>query len=1034
MMANLSRDSSPDPITLPSSPIAPHSFSPRRTSARPLAQKSTNIYSSPSKSIFLDTPKDVGASPWRIRVTVQAEPKENSPRRRTSTPSSMLPKELHRPNSPAKRTYTETIETVEAVQPQRKRKNTPVHQRTISLESGGNFASLTEANNAVEAASVSPLKQPPRRRSRISALPANSGRSKRFNIARDELDNTVDDTVGLQGSKPLVEAPGDTTVSANEDFSMVIMESLQTVKEHSFSNMSRDVDRTEDSVASVSRLPSSPPAVQYPDLSNKAINIGASLGDVPYDAMSWKPTGPVTVVSPPEATETDTPVQNAHTSGWSGKRYRSNPTNDNLHQVDITPTPISQQNVTFEDGDIWQEEASRSIGAGKEHTSSKIPLPQVAGSPRIAVSPKIRDLFDGQQSKPPRSKIPRTWRKNSGKDFSYADSPAHSQGSRKQSGASTDDSGIVTPPGTDEEFEGDHNLEESQGNNSSHSELFQPDRAATELQNKTSKARIETVDLTQIPDDASSPYSDDSSDDSSPDGEDTGLFWQSNMPQVYQHPWRRPRPQRETTVDLAEFLNLDGTKSPVKRPIPQAENISTDRATKASVERPAQRPFAASRMRHVESRIQQPSQSERDKSKAITSPLRKSLLRSSQIRDVKLSSHEGNAHILESIDHRPIESQHPRPVKIMDAGINRRFESKVNDQNAIWSDNGNTHNGYHGQALQGELEESDAESSHEDRSEHLGEEVRSNQSEEYEDEFSNEYDYDGIEPSHSYEEHLNLESPQKVPVQFNDSGGNSTLLAPSKQYPPLFGQASNTRRSNQALAASPVTKSPPTLTLISKKSETPAPTTGFLSRLTTNFWSAVMRPTGPTEMLPLPQDPIQFPMMLRTKIRNRYGIVAEEFPWTMCHIRTLHRMLNSATSNGSDTIIPSSGPLPSCLTRITDTTQTSVTGYRFTFTKAHAYVVFSFFQVTVPVPVVQAMQRGEIELLGDTLAKQIRSYYGGRHGSESVWRENFHNPSVVRWVNGLKGKIDVNFVVRALGDAVWSNDQLAAKERAEGKA
>ncbi|KAK8188155.1 uncharacterized protein BKA78DRAFT_354924 [Phyllosticta capitalensis] len=96
----MSLSSSPDPLCLvTSSPTKREaSFGAPRRDAKPLASRSPNVPSSdpfapssklsPSKSITMTTPKGKDGSPWRIKVTVEAEPGDSQDENSMSSPTS----------------------------------------------------------------------------------------------------------------------------------------------------------------------------------------------------------------------------------------------------------------------------------------------------------------------------------------------------------------------------------------------------------------------------------------------------------------------------------------------------------------------------------------------------------------------------------------------------------------------------------------------------------------------------------------------------------------------------------------------------------------------------------------------------------------------------------------------------------------------------------------------------------------------------------------------------------------------------------
>ncbi|KAK8159560.1 hypothetical protein IWX90DRAFT_440734 [Phyllosticta citrichinensis] len=96
----MSLSSSPDPLCLVTSSPTKHDpdFGTLKRSSKPLASRSPNVLSSdpfapssklsPSKSITMTTPKGKDGSPWRIKVTVEAEPGESQDENSMSSPTS----------------------------------------------------------------------------------------------------------------------------------------------------------------------------------------------------------------------------------------------------------------------------------------------------------------------------------------------------------------------------------------------------------------------------------------------------------------------------------------------------------------------------------------------------------------------------------------------------------------------------------------------------------------------------------------------------------------------------------------------------------------------------------------------------------------------------------------------------------------------------------------------------------------------------------------------------------------------------------
>ena len=511
----------------------------------------------------------------------------------------------------------------------------------------------------------------------------------------------------------------------------------------------------------------------------------------------------------------------------------------------------------------------------------------------------------------------------------------------------------------------------------------------------------------QQPEDVVSQFSDSGSSNSTPSENDTGLFWQNSMPQVYDRQQRaeRPRPQRagKRAMELSELLDLHKTSSPAKVQQHVHEEVRQAR-------------HSPLHMRPVVGKIE----TDGTGGAVVSSPLRRSLLKSSKLGGSPVGKPGVRTHVRVPLSEEPNGRGDGSTVE-------ESWASKASDQRQLLretvgaqqEENAASHDGIAFSAEHTEATVTNVETSY--ITEEEGEITQ--------------------EPSRSYEEHLNVESPQKIKVKFGDSlsGGNSSLLAPKREYAPLFAPDWDGPQWSRKHAASP-----PTITLVPKNvSGEQQP--GMFSRLSTTFWSAVVRPTGPAYVLPSSHPQSQskpkpqhaqasaYPPALRTHIRSRYGVLASTHPWTFAHMRTLHRMLNSCTSGMPDTIIPAPGTpalnIPPHLKELEGTEQRSLDGqWRYEFSAQHALIVHTFFQVLVDKHIVEAMENGEVEELGDKTAREYRRVYGGRRGEELVWTEGSK-------VNPPKGsEIDWKYVVGALGNCEGANvdsAELDAREERE---
>ncbi|OAL52311.1 hypothetical protein IQ07DRAFT_585519 [Pyrenochaeta sp. DS3sAY3a] len=188
-MGDHSYESSPDPLA--SSFRANNNTNPRAsrksTHRAPFAATSPSKqnrrssvsefeFSSPSKSLIMDTPRKGGASPWRIKVTVEAEPgpdEENEPspsiKRVTRTKTTTVPLKDPDASSPVKRPRGRPRKSDIGVATKPKRVGTPV-KRAARSRSRDADARATDSNAADVDTDVPPKKKRGRPRKSIQPL------------------------------------------------------------------------------------------------------------------------------------------------------------------------------------------------------------------------------------------------------------------------------------------------------------------------------------------------------------------------------------------------------------------------------------------------------------------------------------------------------------------------------------------------------------------------------------------------------------------------------------------------------------------------------------------------------------------------------------------------------------------------------------------------------------------------------------------------------------------------------------------------
>jgi hypothetical protein len=574
----------------------------------------------------------------------------------------------------------------------------------------------------------------------------------------------------------------------------------------------------------------------------------------------------------------------------SAIQMQSPPRSSPASEHDVSEHPGEEANlseVEEDDKDIWQEEASRSVN--EEEGSSQ-----------------HTDLFlDDLVVKPRRNKLPGTRRQASGRNHpaSAALEPKERQNrkvSASTKGSSRKSSGVMTPPSSDD---------------GSISGREKPNEQADSFTKVTAEE-----DLSQ-----------------SESGDDTGMFFQQNLPSVYNTRVNRhvsdsakssfapSSPLRNTVLDISPMKNVQGAEGSSR------QNLS-----------------------------------------AGPSPLRRSLVRPG------IST--SNQAIRRGDEVDTSETQTDSSLASDAQQIQREMRGKPSRAASTISSltSGSQMRGSRRAASANTIDLTISSSSEQDVS------TLSSR-------------------SRSYQEDLNLESPMRVKVNFNDDAGNSTLLEPRRQYAPLFD--------NVPTLSKPAHESP-------EDSQPKSP----LLKLTESFWEAVTKP-------PVYASPERKPQILVEeapiatvpdhvlRLRRKYGLLPDAHPFIYAHIRTLHRMLNSTRSRSGNSVVPQSGPIGHSLSRMLGKSRTNELDQRFVWTQTHLHVVDSFMSLLLPQEERDRLQY-DTGSWGDAEALRHRGRDSkGRYGDEIVF-------------NGVKGGlIEASWVADVLVDIVFKEEMNAKKRR-----
>lgn len=712
--------------------------------------------------------------------------------------------------------------------------------------------------------------------------------------------------------------------------------------------------------ATSSQAASSEPTVSgevvYPSIAKNSQETPLASPYVEYDAMSWVATGATKATMPavksPLQQQTVTEEETLTSSEVS--REANGQLQSELQQ-DTPQHDVPQQEDSEEAKDIWQEEASRTIDDDEDDEDDATP-------------PIFRDEL---YVKPRRAKLPGTWRRTSQANFHYSDSPEPEDVSTRKVSAATSASGIMTPPITEderltegimtpgEESESDEAEEDPNEHQEAKHAKERPDEdeaRSTIRSNRSQKSNLST------------------------ETDDTGGFWHSNLPAVFNRPSTR---RARTTISPDTALNLDLSVDESFSPGSPLKNTMLDFS-------PEKTGRTYEKRERVIGAIKRAPQSD---SGLLPTPLRLSLLKSSKIRESPGKSIS---------------------LKSQERGMNESFSH--GDSSSMASDARQLHNEFT-QQLNATRDNSTIDLTQEPSSDDVTVSVQ------------------------SYVEDLNRESPTKVRVNFNDSvaesaraghthdsHGRSIMLSPKKQYPPLFDHAPSLKPSKGNGQTDGATSARPRV----RKG-------GFVSRLTDSFWDAVVTAPTPADAKPtilISPSPSPAPSAIERKqtapsatsttqsvpdhvlrLRRKYGLLPHVHPFTYQHIRTLHRMLNSARGmTGGTCIIPASGPLPADLASLVGQTKTNDLDQSFTWTEKYVHVVDSFMSLLLPALERQRLVDHTTREWGDEEALRYKGYDSkGRNGTDKVFPVE------------MKGKIMSLWVANIMQDIVWKEEMNAKK-------
>jgi hypothetical protein len=513
--------------------------------------------------------------------------------------------------------------------------------------------------------------------------------------------------------------------------------------------------------------------------------------------------------------------------------------------------------------DIWQEEASRS-------SVDEDPLPQ----PQTNQTPPLDDLFSNEPLKPARGKLPRTWRRTSGSDFHYSDE--------------AEEPPQEPTPSSSEES----NQRQPQRHEKNKGKMFEP-AIPEEVYNEE--------------DDIGSEASD-----------DTGMFFQSNLPNLFNKGRTAERRKRKTET-LGHVRHFDDGQSLLPesspaRPAQAQNNMSATELTPGSAATKSSPPNFGS---ITEDRSGKPGQGVSHESSPVpraksqkphpfrATPPRITALQSSPAKSSPLRQ-EIRASSSPSVQQSGFQEESTLPLPQSSpfyTNVDVTLAFSASDEHQFRQEM----EGHTDSSIRLIREEADA---------HLNA---------YETQYRTLNDVTEVtEPSRSMRSTILMpSSPPKNASFYNhrrkrsersllvDNGQSvlpecsqvldDSILRPRREYSPLFGEEVSAsshlkaQRSDRIASEMPIIAKAPSAEETPADGPTQAPSTGIFGRLTTAIWGTLAAPSptaGTTfvlereeeESLEPEPEPEPLPHHPATA---RFGPLPHAEPWTKTHYKTL---------------------------------------------------------------------------------------------------------------------------------------------------
>lgn len=576
--------------------------------------------------------------------------------------------------------------------------------------------------------------------------------------------------------------------------------------------------------------PASNTKVRYPSLRVNESDAQLVSPARSEDEMSWR------VDTPPVIAESSRVPQIANASGKQAETYDA--------QGFMVPDDDEKDKEDY--SDIWQEEASR---------SSDLPVMKEVGK-----TPQLQDLFaNGGLIKPPRRKLPRTWRRKSSSDFNYSDEAeepvqeASATSSEEAEGLNSTNlekgkSRLMTPPSEEESYEP------------------APSTTDKEKRRQSGFSLLEEYDI-------------EDEDDLSEASDDTGMFFQSNLPSIFNKKRSAElRKRKNEKLDLSLLIDEGQSLIPESSPAAPARQPANIASSPLPQQSPA--PVREASINHKLS----PSKSASESVKQTGETLNHSLILDDGHSLAPESSPLPIARTPVNNRPNPFKNTPPRFVPHINSpakGSPLRQELSISESEegreeatgadeSILPPSSPFHTIVDITAVSVASDEQqfcvEMEGKTDSSIRNLREEADA-RAEAYESHYRTLHDIDEVtEPSRSMRSTFML--PSSPPSVLEDS-----VLRPKRAYSPLFGGEQAAASAKQQTSRSVhKTREVPRIAIAPPTDDAPPPaSTGIFGRLTSTLWSALGTSTPP------PPHPVTAKFSSLPKIE----------PWTKTHYKTL---------------------------------------------------------------------------------------------------------------------------------------------------